>query len=223
VSETKPMNVHQRLLMASSLIGCVGKNGENTHFKFKYQAWDDVLPAVRAACVDSVLTVTESVDLVRHEGGVVIVKLTMTITAAEQGDAISLDWYGEAKGTDDKGIQKAITSATKYAYLKTFMIPCSEDADPDGAKPARETKPEAAKKQNAADQKAAAQISDTAQKVKDLGVVEAELTPIVKSYKTAGKSWLETAKIVLESCDGDKDLFLARMHDHLVAIQQEAA
>ncbi len=36
------MRLAQKVLKVSQAIGCVEKNGLNAHFKFKYQAWDDV-------------------------------------------------------------------------------------------------------------------------------------------------------------------------------------
>ena len=130
------MKLAQKVLKVSQAIGCVEKNGLNQHFKFKYQAWDDVLPAVRNACCEVGVHITPSVHSIKHEGGHVIVEMGFNVTDSETNEKDGFRWFGEAKGNDDKGIQKAITSCTKYALLKYFMIPIVDDTDPDGDAPA---------------------------------------------------------------------------------------
>lgn len=49
-------------------------------------------------------------------------------------------WYGEATDYSDKGLNKALTAATKTFLMKTFMV---SDEDPDAAKPETEPKREA--------------------------------------------------------------------------------
>lgn len=110
-------------------IVAVEKNGLNTHFKFKYQAWDDVLPAVKSACVTHGLAIIPEVKDVLRDGKKVTVMMNYHLLAGDQSMVVS--YAGEALDNDDKAIQKAITSATKYFYLKTFMIPIAGEEDPD--------------------------------------------------------------------------------------------
>ncbi len=133
---TKPLTLAAKVLAVSRSIGAVEKNGLNAHFKFKYQAWDDVLPAVRNACCEVGVQITPSVHSIKHEGGHVIVEMGFTINNSETNEKDGFRWFGEAKGNDDKGIQKAITSCTKYALLKYFMIPIVDDTDTDAHGPA---------------------------------------------------------------------------------------
>ena len=126
-----PTTLAQKVLMVSQAIGHVEKNGLNQHFKFKYQAWDDVLPAVRNACVEVGVQIRPSVLQMTNEGGHVVVQMQFTIVDASTGVLDQFIWFGEAKGNDDKGVQKAITSCTKYALLKYFLIPIIDDTDTD--------------------------------------------------------------------------------------------
>lgn len=121
----------QKVLKVSQAIGHVEKNGLNAHFKFKYQAWDDVLPAVRNACVEVGVQIRPSVVSMTNENGHVVVQMQFTIVDASTGESDQFIWFGEAKGNDDKGVQKAITSCTKYALLKYFLIPIIDDTDTD--------------------------------------------------------------------------------------------
>jgi hypothetical protein len=132
----KKLTLAQKVLAVSESIGCVEKNGLNQHFKFKYQAWDDVLPAVRNACVEIGVQIRPSVVQMTNNNGHTVVTMQFTVCDASTNESEQFQWYGEAKGNDDKGIQKAITSCTKYALLKYFMIPIVDDTDTDAHGPA---------------------------------------------------------------------------------------
>ena len=140
---TKPLTLAAKVLAVSRSIGAVEKNGLNQHFKFKFQAWDDVLPAVRNACVEHGVQITPTVRNVKQDGQHVLVEMAFTVRDTESDQRDEFTWFGESKGNDDKGIQKAITSCTKYALLKYLMIPIVDDTDTDAdgsAKPAAPTK-----------------------------------------------------------------------------------
>lgn len=134
---TKPLTLAAKVLAVSRSIGAVEKNGLNQHFKFKFQAWDDVLPAVRNACVEHGVQITPTVNRVTHDGQHVLVEMAFTVRDTESDQRDEFVWYGESKGNDDKGIQKAITSCTKYALLKYLMIPIVDDTDTDADGPAK--------------------------------------------------------------------------------------
>ncbi len=134
---TKPQSLAAKVLAVSRSIGAVEKNGLNAHFKFKYQAWDDVLPAVRNACVEHGVQITPSISSCTHDGQHVLVQMTFTVKDSDTGESDQFCWFGEAKGNDDKGIQKAVTSCTKYALLKYLMIPIVDDTDTDAHGPAK--------------------------------------------------------------------------------------
>jgi hypothetical protein len=134
---TKPLTLAAKVLAVSRSIGAVEKNGLNQHFKFKFQAWDDVLPAVRNACVEHGVQITPTVRNVRHDGQHVVVEMAFSVRDTESDQRDEFTWFGESKGNDDKGIQKAITSCTKYALLKYLMIPIVDDTDTDADGPAK--------------------------------------------------------------------------------------
>jgi hypothetical protein len=134
---TKPLTLAAKVLAVSRSIGAVEKNGLNQHFKFKFQAWDDVLPAVRNACVEHGVQITPTVRSVTHDGQHVLVEMAFTVRDTESDQRDEFVWFGESKGNDDKGIQKAITSCTKYALLKYLMIPIVDDTDTDADGPAK--------------------------------------------------------------------------------------
>jgi hypothetical protein len=142
---TKPLSLAAKVLAVSRSIGAVEKNGLNAHFKFKYQAWDDVLPAVRNACVEHGVQITPTVLDARNDNGHVLVHMMFIVKDADSDQVDEFAWFGESKGSDDKGIQKAITSCTKYALLKYLMIPIVDDTDTDAHGPAKPAAKPAAK------------------------------------------------------------------------------
>lgn len=138
-------SMHNKIIAAMQKVGVIEKNGENKHFKFKYQAWDDVLPVMKSAFMDAGLVFEPSITNATYiktrtsEGhetlSRALVQMRFIVKDAETGQVLTdASWYGESGTADDKAIQKAATSATKYFLLKYLMIP-SNDADPDGDGP----------------------------------------------------------------------------------------
>lgn len=121
----------------TSHIAKVSKQGIN----YSFQAWDDVLPAVREAILEVGLVIVpsmgQSVITQYHKGAeptaqsVHNVPLTFVIIDTESGECIEAEWSGESRDVSDKGKQKAGTSGMKYWLLKLFMIPDKESSDLD--------------------------------------------------------------------------------------------
>lgn len=144
-------NVAAKILEVRTAIGVVQKGSDN-YQRFKYQKWDDVAPAVWEACQENNVTVTPSVVGVRYEpapdtkeGKVQfrpVVEMEIHITDVDSGEVMTVKWFGEAVGSDDKGLQKAITSANKYCFLKVFGIPFEEKGhDTDEGQPPAKSEP----------------------------------------------------------------------------------
>jgi len=164
------VNVAKKILEVSRLVGRVEKGGYNSSQKFHYQAWEDVLPAVRDACIDVgllVVTSCDSVDRSTYKKGEdekqrVTVNCSFRFIDTDTGTALEVNWAGEAEAYDDKAIQKAITSATKYCFLKVFMIPVKGDIDPDGdhgGEPSQSRPPTESRNKPAVDWKALIQTT----------------------------------------------------------------
>lgn len=122
--------------------------------KYAFQGWDDVVPAVRAACKEAGLIISYSVESAnvsitegvnqydkptRRSDWHVI--LNVDLVATEDGGCALAKWTGEAMDSGDKGLQKAITSAYKYGLLKLLQISTEDDkTDSDGHEPERVTR-----------------------------------------------------------------------------------
>lgn len=145
--------IAKKMIAVSKAVGHIEKGGYNQHFKFKFQAWDDVLPAVRDALAEHGLWIIPSATLKDRTGDNSMVDLTFRIIDTDTGEEIIATWIGEGKDNQDKGFQKAATSGVKYWLLKAFQIPCEgvEDSDALGPeqKPKAEQKPKPAQQSKA--------------------------------------------------------------------------
>lgn len=134
--DTEPKTtVWTAIQKATDAIGVVTKGATNKHFDFTYQGWDDLVPVVKKACVDAGLLILTNV--VKYEDCHVVAKfsgehqqrqprirvwLEIVFVDSATGDSTTVKFIGEAIGMDDKGMNKAITSGLKYAYIKLFQI-----------------------------------------------------------------------------------------------------
>ena len=121
----------------TSHIAKVSKQG----ISYSFQAWDDVLPAVREAILEVGLVIVPSMgqseigEYRKNESAnaqsVHNVPLTFLVIDTDSGECIEAEWSGESRDVSDKGKQKAGTSGMKYWLLKLFMIPDKESSDLD--------------------------------------------------------------------------------------------
>lgn len=142
VDPKAPTGVYARLGWAMGLIGAIAKNGYNTHFNYSYMASPDVLREVREALIHAGLVFIPNMRNVTRTGNITTVEMAFTFVDVVTGESVTMLWTGEGLDSQDKGIGKAVTSATKYFLIKTFLIPdASEpDADADGKSESKATK-----------------------------------------------------------------------------------
>lgn len=116
----------------------VKKRGKNPYFGYEYVMAEDVFETVRRKLAELGVFVFHSIDSVERrelktrQGSATVTSVAVTITLADgdSDETVSLKWVGEALDNEDKGVQKAATSAVKYALMKLFLVSSGED-DPD--------------------------------------------------------------------------------------------
>ena len=132
----------KRLLAAMGSITHIKKEGTNAHFKYQFAQDSDVLHACRNALMENGISLIPSMKLAKEQlDGRTRVCVTFLLTDCETGHQEIFSWAGEATAQDDKSINKAATSAVKYALLKLFLIPTGEDPDADAGVVATSQKP----------------------------------------------------------------------------------
>lgn len=118
----------------------ISKDQTNTYDKYKFRGIDDVYNTLAPLLSKHGLLILPRV-LERHseerasqKGGAlfyVTVAVEFDFIAASDGSKHTIRAYGEAMDRGDKGTNKAMTAAYKYACFEAFCIPVvgSDDAD----------------------------------------------------------------------------------------------
>lgn len=118
----------------------VAKAQTNTYDNYKFRGIDDVYNALAPLLSRHGLVILPRVlervseERASQKGGVlfyITVKAEFDFVSAEDGSKHTVCAYGEAMDRSDKGTNKAMTAAYKYAMFEAFCIPTegSEDAD----------------------------------------------------------------------------------------------
>ena len=139
LANTKSPAIYPALIKANKAIGAIAKNNASQQQHFLFRGVDDVyneLHPILAEC--GIVIVPEVVSYDVSEGrstkGSVIFYTRATIRhhfTAEDGSHVTTTVVGEAMDSGDKGMNKAMSIALKYALFQIFTIPTKEDKDPD--------------------------------------------------------------------------------------------
>ena len=117
----------------------VNKSGYNAHQRYHYITEADLLDVIRKELVKQgifVFTSVEDAATERIEGSkqpvLTTVKMKHTFVDRDSDEQFTVYSYGQGVDSADKGIFKAITGASKYFLLKTFMLSGDDDPENDG-------------------------------------------------------------------------------------------
>ena len=131
--------IYQLIGKAIGKIGAIGKEKKNMQQGFMYRGIDQVYNALNPVMAElGIFFCPEVLDQKREErvtkNGTVLTYtlLTMKYTAyAPDGSSVSMTVVGEGMDSGDKGSNKAMSVAMKYAMFQLFCIPTEEMKDPD--------------------------------------------------------------------------------------------
>lgn len=138
VNSDGPM-IYKLIGQAIGKIGAIGKDKKNAQQGFMYRGIDQVYNALNPVMAElGIFFCPEVLDQKREErvtkaGSVLTYTiLTMRYTAyAPDGSSVSMTVVGEGMDSGDKGCNKAMSVAMKYAMFQLFCIPTEEMRDPD--------------------------------------------------------------------------------------------
>lgn len=115
-------------------VGYVQKAGHNDFQNYRYATEADAIKAIRPAMLNHGLCMIPSVESVNQDeyGNTNVIMLYRIFD--EEGNFLSFRAAGSgndknSKGVGDKGIYKALTGASKYALLKTFLMETGDDPE----------------------------------------------------------------------------------------------
>ena len=146
-TELKSPAIYPALIKANKAIGAIAKNNENQQQRFMFRGVDDVyneLHPILAECGIVIIPEVESYEISEkrtkkfdsnkqpYESVTLYTRATILHHfTAEDGSHVTTKVVGEAMDSGDKGMNKAMSIALKYALFQLFTIPTKEDKDSD--------------------------------------------------------------------------------------------
>lgn len=143
---SEAVDLYTKLSDIRSKVGVVEKRGRNEAQRYDFVKASDVLQEVRGPLVEAgVLVLPELVEaevrpterLDKTTGQIVpglpITRVTLrfALIDVKSGYREDREWIGEGADPADKGLNKAITAATKTFLIALFQIPSGDDAEAD--------------------------------------------------------------------------------------------
>ena len=134
LSQNGVANISRKLIAVMKEVGYVQKAGHNDFQNYKYATEADAIKSIRPAMLNHGLCMIPSVESVHQDqhGNTNVIMLYRIFD--EEGNHISFRAAGSGNdrnknGIGDKGIYKALTGASKYALLKTFLMETGDDPE----------------------------------------------------------------------------------------------
>lgn len=144
--------IYQAINGVMAEIGAISKNKKNSGQGFMYRSIDDVMNALQPALINQKLCIVPEIledrssERMSKSGSITkYTELKMKYTFfADDGSFVTAIVKGEAMDTGDKGANKAMSIAYKYACFQVFCIPTEEMIDTDSESQKLEKKAEKA-------------------------------------------------------------------------------
>jgi len=130
------MTIAQKLVIAAASCGYVQKDGNNAFHKYRYASAANILGHVNDALTKAGLAVVETLPEIVSETGagkdrVVTARMTIVVGDTETAERVTFRGLGSGMDSGDKAVMKAITAATKYAWMGAFSISTGDDPEAD--------------------------------------------------------------------------------------------
>ena len=147
-AKEKAPQIYKAITAMMKDIGAISRDQKNVQQGFKYRGIDQVYNALQPLLakhkiftVPSVLTVERAERKSKSGGALFYTMMTVQYKFyTDDGSYVMATVRGEAMDSGDKGANKALAVAHKYALLQVFAIPTEDDKDPDATM--HEIKPE---------------------------------------------------------------------------------
>jgi hypothetical protein len=149
--------IYTKIPKIMSLVGVIGKDRTNTMQGYKFRGIDDMYNALNEHLSKEGIFVTSKVIEKQREerqsakGGLLLYSiLTMEFEFfAEDGSSVKSTTVGESMDSGDKSMNKAMSTAYKYALMQIFCIPTEEEKDTEYQSPEiKKTSPSPLKQTN---------------------------------------------------------------------------
>lgn len=144
MSDEKAKTLFGKLAEVMGAVNRVAKHGRNDFHKYDYATEADIVEAVRGELSARKVVLIPSIAEWTQNGTLTALSVDFTFIDGESGESHTSRWLGMGDDKGDKGAYKAMTGATKYFLLKTFLIPTGDDPEGDTGTDAkaRDSEPE---------------------------------------------------------------------------------
>jgi hypothetical protein len=138
----KPM-IYEAMAAVMADVKAIGKTSRNTSQNFMFRGIDAVMNELHSIFAKHKVfivpeTVNYTVDRTPTKSGSIMYQTRATIKyhfTAIDGSEVVVTTVGEAMDMADKGMNKAMSIALKYALMQILLIPTEEMVDPDATTP----------------------------------------------------------------------------------------
>ena len=175
------MSIGSKLIAVMDACQFVKKDGRNGYQNYGYTTAAGLFAKVNAELVkqglftQSDVSLLESRDVTTSKGNsekYAVVQAKITVTDFESGESVTFSAPGSGQDVGDKAVMKAVTAATKYAYVTGLCIAMGDDPELDSntnaySAPAKNSAPVEQKSNGDSVAKCSACGTDIKQKVLD--------------------------------------------------------
>lgn len=112
------------MLSVQKAVGGVTKDSKNDHFKSRYASLENVVAAIRPACLEAGLLVTQAAGAPTERG---LIPVETLLIHTESGEWMRSVLPMPVTKADAQGVGSAITYACRYSLMAVFNIPPVDD------------------------------------------------------------------------------------------------
>ena len=126
------LNIYQRILAVMGELHYIQKSDKKVNNQYTFVTHDAVTQAIQPLLVKHGIAMVPSVSGWSQDGNRTAVDVTVSfINADKPTDYVEVRTFGFGIDPQDKGPGKAVSYATKYAVLKTFVLETGDDPERD--------------------------------------------------------------------------------------------
>ena len=129
MAEAKKPSLAKKLAEIKSHVSRVAKNGYNEYHKYPYVLESDLLDVLGPRLAEANIMIWPHVDEYKKLGDVTFLMVTFKFEDGDSGETREVRIAGEGQDKGDKGVYKALTGATKYMLMKTFLVATGDDPE----------------------------------------------------------------------------------------------
>ena len=126
------LNIYQRILAVMAELSYVQKGDKTVNNQYRFVGHDAVSEAIHPMLVKHGIAMIPSVSSWKQDGNRTEADVTVSfINVDKPDDRFEIKTFGFGVDPQDKGPGKAVSYATKYAVLKTFVLETGDDPEKD--------------------------------------------------------------------------------------------